>query len=115
MPGLGWAGLLLFISSCIVHGNECLISPSLLALELVPPTLAGLCVLIRGQGRSRRWEAEIQPGRWVLIWILGSEVGVFFQNHTMLLWLNFHPFQTLYTILGMDPQTRHAFISVFHT
>lgn len=71
MPGLGWAGLLLFISSCIVHGNECLISPSLLALELVPPTLAGLCVLIRGHGRSRRWEAEIQPGRWVLIWILG--------------------------------------------
>lgn len=43
-----------------LHGNEFLVSASLVALELVPPTLLGVCLLIRGQGRSRKWEAEIQ-------------------------------------------------------
>lgn len=119
-PGLGWAAPLHFIMHCA--------SPGRAAWKLVPHfcVTAGpgacaahaarpVCLLIRGQGRSRRWEAEIQSGRSVLIWILGKEEGVIFQNHTTLEWLNFCFFQMLYTILHMDPQTRHPFTSVLHT
>lgn len=98
-----------------LHGNECLISVSLLALELVPPTLPGPCVCSlgaragAGSGRqkyNRKVGPDLDTG-------LGERCT--FSKHTILVWLNFHLFQMLHTILGRHLQTRHPFISVLHT